>query len=284
MEKERIQRYVTNLEQIIKNHHLYIKETIDHFREMCQMATPERNVPQEILLDIRKTYKEIQDQLTKIKEIQQLLQGKYRQYYRRDSLRDKEILEFGFLAKNCYLRFEYTLKEIEARKRLRERERPLQVYDRGEPFLWFRSKENQVMLLKNLQNLNDLGYEISSSFEVEERREVLHNRLRSLSLFVFSGDVRYIDDLQSRMRLREYDIKERYDRDELRGVLTHLRGISLSEAERVIRRFKERDELSKLKCLLFSIQSQKDLKKEVLDSAEKILHAMGEGEVKTLSI
>ena len=82
---------------------------------------PERNVPAEIIVDIREMYKEIRNRLTEIKAIEQLLQGKYRQYYHRDSLRDKEIMEFGFIAKNCYSKFEYTLMQIEAIKRLKER-------------------------------------------------------------------------------------------------------------------------------------------------------------------
>jgi hypothetical protein len=86
------------------------------------------------------------------------------------------------------------------------------------------------------------------------------------------------------MRLREYDIQERFTRDELRGALTHLREVSPSEAEKVIRRFTESSEFSKLKCLLLSIQSQKDLEKEILGSTENILQVMAEGEVRTLSI
>jgi hypothetical protein len=86
------------------------------------------------------------------------------------------------------------------------------------------------------------------------------------------------------MQLREYDIKERYTEDEFRGALTHLREISLSEVERLIRRFTDSSEFLKLKCLLFTIQSQKDLEKEIIGSTENVLHVMGTGEVRTLSI
>jgi len=93
-----------------------------------------------------------------------------------------------------------------------------------------------------------------------------------------------INSLQSRVRLREYDIKERYKEDEFRGALTHLREISLSQVESLIRRFTDNIEFSKLKCLLLTIQSQKDLEKEIIGSPENVLHVMGEGEVRTLSI
>jgi hypothetical protein len=86
------------------------------------------------------------------------------------------------------------------------------------------------------------------------------------------------------MQLREYDIQERLTRDELRGALTHLRQISLSEVERVIRRFTDSSDFLKLKCLLLSIRSRKDLEREILGTSKNILQWMGEGEVKTLSI
>src|SRR4030042_6444063 len=101
MEKDRVERYAVSLEHTIKNDYLYLKEAVDNFQEMCRIVTPERSVPQGIMIDIREMYKEIRTRLTEIKAIQQLLQGKYRHYYRRDSVRDKEITEFGFIAKNC---------------------------------------------------------------------------------------------------------------------------------------------------------------------------------------
>ena len=93
-----------------------------------------------------------------------------------------------------------------------------------------------------------------------------------------------MDDLQSRMRLREYDIVERYTKEEFRGALTHLRDISPSEVQKVIRRFTDSSEFLKMKCLLLPIQSQKDLRKEIIRSTENILNVMEVGEVRILSI
>jgi len=277
VEKERVQGYVASLQQIIKNTHFDLRETMKQFQELCRWINPERIVPPGAIVDIRKTYKDIQDQLIKIKGINQLLESKYRQYSRRDSLRDREILEFEFLAKNLYLKFEYTLQGMQAKRKLRDMAQYI-------PFTWFHSKESQTVFVRNLLSLYDLNYKTSSDLEVKERREVVQNRLRGFSLFVLSGDIGLIDILQYRMRLRKYDIKERYAREELRGALTHLKEISPSEVERVIRRFTEGADFAKLKCLLFPIQSQKDIEKEVLVSAGKILQAMAEGEVRTLSI
>ncbi len=282
MERDRIGGYVASLEQIVKNAHLHVKETVADFQEMCQLVAPDRNVPHEIIVSIRRMHKEIQDELTKIKGVQQLLQAKYRQYYRRDPVQDREIMEFASLAKNFYFKFEYVLKEIEAKKRLRDGERILQTLGQRISYPWFRSKENQVNLIKNLQRLSDLAYAFPSDLDGQERRVVAQETPRSLSLFVYSGEREAIEGLQSRVRLRKHDIVERFGEDELRGALTHLHKISTAEVEKVIRRFTEMSAFPRLKCLLFSIRSQDDFEKEAFRSAKRILQKMGEGEVRTI--
>lgn len=283
MERERFQTYVASLEQILRNTHFDLTDAMKQLQDLCVRVTPERIIPMGIITDVRQTYKEIQDQLTKIRGVHQLLESKYRQYYRRDSLRDREIFESAFLAKSLYWKFECTLQEIEAKKNLRDKKEPLGVPPRI-PLAWFHSNENQTILLQNLRSLYELDYKTLSDLEYVQKRVVIQNGKRSISLFILSGEATLIDHLQSHMRLREYDIQERFTRDELRGALTHLREVSPSEAEKVIRRFTESSEFSKLKCLLLSIQSQKDLEKEILGSTENILQVMAEGEVRTLLI
>lgn len=279
MEKDRIKKYVEGLEQTINENYLSLKKKINQFQEMCHNLSLERYVSQGMILDIQDIHKEILHKLKKIQAIQQFLQEKYRQYYRRDPLREKEIIAFGFLVKKWYGHFDNILKRVEARKVLES-----EGADQGESFPWFRDKENQVMLLRTLRALNDLDYETPADSLVQERREVMKNRLHSLSLFVFSGDVGFIDNLQSRTRLRDYDIVERYDKEELRGVLTHLKEIPLPEVEKLMSRLMESSDSSKLKCLLFSIQSPKDLQKEALGSTREILHQMSEGEMRPVSV
>jgi len=284
MEKDRVQRYADSLAKTIQSNHHYLKETIKDFHEMCLLVTPERNVPPEIVLDIRELYKEIRNRLTEIKAIEQVLQGKYRMYYRRDSVRDKELLEFGFIAKNCYSKFEYTMMQREAQKKAKEREEALGVDQKRVPLQWFRSKENQVTFIKNLRILHELDYERPSDLETGERREVTPDRPRSLTLFVFSGDGRLIDDVQSKVQLREHDLMERYARDELHGLLTHLREMDPLEVEKKFKEFIGRQEFSKLKCLLLSVHSPKNLEGDVLGLIKRTLQEMREGEVKTISI
>jgi len=283
MERERFQAHVASLEQILRNTHFDLTDAMKQLQDLCVRVTPERIVPMGIITDVRQTYKEIQDQFKKIRGVNQLLESKYRQYYRRDPQRDKEIFESAFLAKSLYSKFECALQEIEGKKNLRDKKEPLGAPSRI-PLAWFHSNENQTILLQNLRGLYELDYKTLSDLEYVQRRLVIQNGKRSVSLFILSGESTLIDHLQSRMRLREYDIKERFTKDELRGALTHLREVSPSEAEKVIRRFTESSEFSKLKCLLLSIQSQKDLEKEILGSTENILQVMADGEVRTLLI
>jgi hypothetical protein len=241
---------------------------------------PEKHVPAGIAIDIREMYKEIRNRLTEIKAIEQLLQGKYRQHYHRDSLRDKEIMEFGFISKNCYSKFEHTMVQIEAIKRLKER--PVKADHPREPLQWFRSKENQVAFIKNLRTLVELDYEPTPEEIGEERRDLAGGR--TLTLFLFSGDSLSLDQLQSQTRFREHDILERYSPEEVRGVLAHLRKVDPMEMEKKFRQIMESKGLVKLKCLLLPIHSPKDFEGDLLELIRTALHGMGEGELKTLSI
>ena len=191
-------------------------------------------------------------------------------------------MEFVFVAKSCYFKFESALEQMEAKKRLGERERLPERYPTGTAFQWFHSTENQSMLLQNLQALGDLGYETRRESGWRERREVMQEKPRSVSLFILSGEERFMDGLQSRMRLRSSDISERSGRRVLRGALTHLKETSPSDIENVIRRFTGGEDVSRLKCLVVPIRSPKDLERRELTSAEMLLQEMAQGEIRRL--
>jgi len=280
MEQDRVQRYVKSLERTIENNHHYLKESIEEFQEMCRMVSPEKHVPTGISIDIREMYKEIRNRLTEIKAIEQLLQGKYRQYYRRDALRDKEIMEFGFITKNCYSKFEHTMVQIETIKRLKEH--APKADHPAEPLQWFRSPENQVTLIKNLRMLMELDYGSTPEGIREERRDLAGGR--TLTLFLFSGDSLSLDHLQSQIQLREHDIIERYGPEEVRGVLAHLRKVDPHEVEKKFQQFMESRGLAKLKCLFLPVHSPKDLGGDLLKLIKTTLQEMTDGELRTLSI
>jgi len=280
MERDRVQRYAESLEKTLQNNYRYLKKTMDDFQEMCRMVTPERNVPREILVDIRELYKEVRNRLTEVKAIEQLLHGKYRQFYKRDSMRDKEIMEFGFISKNCYSKFEYTLMQIDAIRKLKES--PPKVEHPSEPFQWFRSEENRVGMIKNLRMLMELDYESTPEEVGGERRDLAG--ARTLTLFLFSGDSLSLDNLQSNIQLREHDILERYSQEEVRGVLAHLRKVDPIVVEKKFQQFMESKGLTKLKCLFLPIHSPKDLEGDLFHLIKTTLQEMAEGELKTISI
>jgi len=284
VERGSLQGITLGLERIVENTLIDLREAMDQFQGLCLIITAERNVPVDMINDTRQTYKKIQDHLNKISAANQLLQGKYRQYYRRDHQREREITGIGFLAKTLYMKFAYILQEKEARSKLKDREEYFDAHCQQIPFTWFQSGENEVILLRNLRSLNQLDYLTKFKLGFERRRQVIQSGMRSISLFALSGEVALIDTLQSRIRLREYDIIERYAEEELHGALTHLKEVPLSEVERIIRRFTDSSEFLKLKCLFLRVRSQTDLEKEIMATTENVLHVMEMGEVRMLSI
>jgi hypothetical protein len=282
----RTQRYAESLEKVLQKNHHDLKRAIEDFQEKCRAIAPERDSSPKMIVDIREAYKEIQARLAETKAVQQLLQGKYEQYYHRDPLRDKEFMEFGSIARNCYSKFESTLMEKLKNGLIKSQEKVPAIEQRhkGELFAWFHEKENQVMFSRNLRILYDLDYEHLPDSAMKERREVSKNSPRSLTLFTFKGDARSIDTLQSRLRVREHDLIERHSKDELRGALAHLREIDPLEVEKVFQRVKESGGFSTLKCVLLPIRSQKDLEKDINRLIENTFQTMTEGEVKTLLV
>jgi len=283
MSKDPMQRYAESLEKTIQHNYSYLKEAVEDFKGLCMVVTPEKHTPQDIIVDIRELYKEIRDRLAEIKAIQSLLQGKYRQYYRRDSLREKAIAEYGFYTKNLYSKFEYILLQKQALARKKEGKISKEE-ERGFPYQWFHSSDHQVTFVRNLRILEDLDYETPSDLGIEERREVLQGKVRSLSLFCFRGEASLINEVYSRVRFREHDLIERYAPEELHGLLTHLREIEPPEVEKVFKRVLENLNASRLKCLHIPIHSQKELEGDLSHRIKKALDAMEEGEIKTIII
>ena len=99
--QDRVKKYAESLDKSIENTRYDLKKTMEDFREKCLLVSPEKNVPRDVVIELREIYKEIRERLTETKAIQQLLKGKYRQYVRANPTRDKELTELGFLAKTC---------------------------------------------------------------------------------------------------------------------------------------------------------------------------------------
>ena len=290
MEKDRAQKRAESLEKTLQNHYLYLGKAVDEFHKKCLDVFPQKNITIDVVIDIRERYKEIRNRFTEVKAAQQLVKEKYRSYARKDPEREKELGELELLAETCYSKFEYTLMQLRDEEIIWDGERTEEGEAPGEAgpstsSYWFRSRENREIFLRNLQALRDLDREKSSG--AGDRREVSQPRSvngQSFTLFVFTGDTHSLDELQSQIHLRERDIIERYSKEELRGVLIHLREVDPSEMESILQRFMKSGRFSQLKCLLLRIHSQGNVGREVLDLVGKSLEEMGEGEVKTLSV
>jgi hypothetical protein len=282
MEDSRVLMYVKSLERKVNDDHHYLKEAAEELREMCRIVSPEKNVPQGIIVDIRELYKEIQDRFKEIKGIEQLLKGKYRQHYRRDPLRDKELLEVAFIIKTTFSRFEENVKLIIEKQKAKEREEASRMSQKTKILEWFHSRQRQIELLRSMRTLRELQYQSYPEVAGAEKRKT--DGVRSLTLFLFHGDARSIDSLQTKIRLREHDLIERYHEKELRGVYTHLREVNPSEIEGVFRSLLERERLAHLKCLLIWVQPHQDMNPDALGFIDSILQVLKEGEIRTVSV
>jgi hypothetical protein len=289
-QQERAKKYAESLDKNLNSTHHTLKKNVEDFQEMCLIVSPERNVPRDIIVQIRQGYKEIREQIIEFKAIQQLLKGKYRQHVRGNPARDKDVAELGFVAKTCFSKFEYILVQIQAKEKTRDAERLKEQASKmkpGVPVLWFQSKENQTLFLEGLRMLRESHPEVPADSAEGERREGTQNELTggpSLTFFVFKGEPPALDELQSQIQLREGDIIERHGQDELRGVLFHVREIDPSEIEGILQRFMKNDQFSSLKCLLVRVQSQEKFGPRLVDFVEKSLREMGEGEAKTVTV
>jgi hypothetical protein len=277
----RIQRYVETLELVIQENYKYLKSIMEDFQDKCRLAASTTGVAPRLFTQIPDIYREIHKRLKETQAVQYLLKTRYPQYLRSEPERDKELRELDLNAGTYFSKFLQTL-----RKHLGEKEgigeEKLLGLEEAPHFRWFRNQENLIKFIRNVRILDELDYEMAPAW-VRERREVTKDKPRSLTLFIFKGTVRSITNLQSHMHLREHDIVERYDEDELRGILTHLREIQPFEVERIFDRLKQVDGYSELKCLLVPIYSEKDLKVDVAVLVEKTINEMAPGEIKTLS-
>ena len=278
----RIQRYVESLELVIQRNYKYLKSIMGDFQEKCRLATSTSAAPPGLFIEIPDIYREIRTRLKETQAVQELLKTKYSPYTKNESDRDKEIREMDLNVGIYFSNFLRALKQTLGEKESVEREKLLGL-EEASHFQWFRDEENLVKFLRNVRILDELDYEMAPQW-VRERREVTKDKPRSLTLFIFKGNAQSIADLQSRMHLREHDILERYDEDELRGILAHLREIQPSDVERIFDRLKEVEGYSELKCLLIPIWGERDLGVDLAGLVEKTIKEMAPGELKTLSI
>jgi hypothetical protein len=275
--------YVKSLDRKVRDDIQFIKDNVDELKDLCRFISPEKNAPQGMIVDIREMYKEIQNRFKEIHAIQQMMQGKYRQYYqyyRRDPLRDKAILELGFVVKTTYTRFEENMKLIVEKAKAKDREEAEKRGQKARIIQWFVSRENQIALLRNIRTIKELDHGLASGKPGAERRGT--EGVRSLTLFLIRGEASVLDAVQSQLNLREHDLMERHDEKELRGVMTHLREVDPSEIEALIKRLLEKMGFSNLRSLLLHVRPHEDLEIKGMDLIEKALEEMKEGEVRSL--
>jgi hypothetical protein len=268
----------------LRNRFRGLRKMIEDFERRCLTALKDPSKPLDRIIDIRESYKEIQSRLELITSAQE--QGKRNPCPDAPDLSwKKELKELKSAAKECYAKFEVALIQGQEREDLQED--AVSSKAAAVPFRWFRSDENQVIFMNYLERSREAEHKNITRTEGGERRGQGKSRSddgESLTLFLLKGDAVSLDELQSQIHLRERDILERTSQDELRGILTHFREVDPSEMECILHRFMRSRRFSKLKCILFRVQSTQDLGADALDFIERNLSEMVEGELKSLSI
>ena len=279
-EQDRTQRYAESLEKVIKKDQQQLVKITEEFQTKCLKAATEKNLTEMIVAYIRQVYREIKTLLAEIRAVQLVLKGKYRHSVRRNPLRDRMLRDLGYLVKSLYLKFERRVMPPGATEATEESANA-DLLSNGMPG-WFREEEKRVALIRNIRLLDELDYQRSPDADTGERRRTAAHS-RRFTCFLLRGSDAAIDLLQAQIRIREHDIVERTGDGELRGVLTHLKGLDQMSLETAFRRLMEHPSDNDLRCVLVPISSLADLTPDLLEKIECILLEMPAGSVRTVS-
>jgi hypothetical protein len=259
MEDLKTRRYVTSLENNIDINCRFLSDIHDEFRDRCKMVAPGKPFPPDVVARVRRQYQEIRDRLGEIGAVQQLLKGKYRRAAKRNPGRDKKIGELGFAFKNYYSSFEFNVRAIERLKRQSEQERL-------KPQVLYRSQENNLKFKEGLQLLG--------------RKE---GGYHSISVVFLKGDRASIAGIcEKGIRLKEGDVFEKYGEDEIRMSIAHEEESERRRIEEVMGRFLLGEVLRSIKCAIYRVEKEGDLRRNIEGLLYQALNSMGNKELKVV--
>jgi hypothetical protein len=259
MEDLKSRRYVMSLENTIDMNCRFLGDIQDEFRDGCKMVGPGKPFPPDVVGRVRRQYKEIRDRLAEIRAVQQLLKGKYRRAARRNPVRDKKIDELGFAFKNYYSSFEFNLRAIERLKKKSEQEA-------RRPQVLYRIQENNLKFKEGLKLLGpgEGGY-------------------HSISVVFLRGDKASIEKICERgIRLKERDVFEKYGDDEIRMSIAHGEESESRRIKEVMGKFLVHEALKSVKCAIFRVEKERDLRRDVEGLLYQALDSIGNKELKVV--
>ncbi len=259
MQDLKIRRYVMSLENNVDMNCRFLNDIQDEFRERCRMVGPGKPFPPDVVSRVRRQYKEIRDRLAEIRAVQQLLKGKYRRSARRNPVRDKKIDELAFAFKDYYSSFEFNVRAIERLKRASEQEA-------RRPQVLYRSQENNLKFKEGLKLLGPEG-----------------GGYHSISVVFLKGDRTSIEGICERgIPLKEGDVFEKYGDDEIRMSIVHGKESESRRIEEVIRRFLLQEALKSIKCAIYRVEQEGDLRKDIGGLLYQALDSVGNKELKVV--
>jgi hypothetical protein len=252
-------RYVMSLENRIDMSLHFLSDIHDEFREKCRMVAPGRPFPPDVIARVKRQYKEIRDRMAEIRAVQHLLKGKYRRVAKKNPLRDKKIDELGFAFKNHYSSFEFNLRAIERLKRQGEQEAK-------KAHLLFRDHNNNLKF-NSVVKLLTPG----------------ESGCRSISIVFMKGDKASIGRIcEKGIRVGEAGVFERYGEDEIRMSIAHGEESGSLRLQEAIGKFLQYEWIESAKCVIYRLEEQGDLRKDVQALLHQALESMGNRELRVI--
>jgi hypothetical protein len=260
MQDLKTRRYAMSLENNIDMSLRFLGDVHDEFRDRCKMVAPGKPFPPDVISQVKRQYREIRDRLAEIRAVQQLLRGKYRRVSKKNPMRDKKIDELGFAFKNYYSSFEFNLRTLQRLKRKSEEEKK-------KPADLFRDQGNN---LKFREAVKSLG--------------LRENGYHSVSVVFLKGDKASMEEICKRgIRLKEGDVFEKHREDEIRMSIAHRNESGSSGLQEAMRRFLQYEWVKSVKCVIYRIEREGDLGRDVEGLVYQALESLGNAELKVVS-
>ena len=225
--------------------------------------------------DCTKIKNEIDYILKEIYSIQSLLRGKYKNYAPRKPIRDKKIAEIAFQLKKDYNKFIELFYVITKQKKLQEVPTYKRPQAEEKPF---KQIENQLKFTTVIKLLNELSYDKPEN--LKEKR--IEQPIRDAYFIIVQGDRYGLDSISTNIKLREYDVIERYSKIELRLLITNLQKVEPEVIKKVLSRILLKRGGPEIKIVMYRIASDKDIKRDFVQRMKIKLSRIKQGEIELI--
>jgi len=268
MDKDKNKHGIENLERVITLDLEYLDRAAEDILTACLGALALQDVPPAVLESILKEHGFVQMRLAEIESVQAFLFRRYNRRMPEDPQRRELINEL-----------DTRIAELSAR--LQKESPPATASPAPAPSeRWLRIDDNSLAFTINARLLDELEYEPSLPGELPR---VVQQTGRGFTLFTLRGPATALDSIMPCFKLRQHDIVERFSATEIRGVLTHLRQISLGDTRHIFDQLLA-SRFTDVKCVLVGLHSPDRLDEHFQQCIDRTVEDMPAGEIWTIDL